>query len=398
MKNNTIFKITFWKVIATVIIVIGLYAIYLRFTQGIGAVSNLSDEFPWGLWIGFDILSGVGLAAGGFTLCAIVYIFNIEKYRPIIRPTILTAFLGYLLVIFALMIDLGRPWAIWHAIIMWNPRSVMFEVAWCVILYSTVLFLEFSPIVLEKYKLKRLLKVVKVITIPLVIMGVILSTLHQSSLGSLYLITPSKMHPLWYSSLLPVFFYLSAIAVGCAMIIMESYLSAKAYKKQLEFSLLVNVGKWMVVVLGMYGAWRFTYLIQSGKIGLLFQPSEAMYLFHLEILIGIIVPISLLLFKKIRENRVGLFIASITVIGGFLLNRLNVSVTAFQASAGTYYFPSFLEISLTLFIIVIGVIVFNFVIKNFNVFEDIVEPEPVELKEVKPKYAVLNDLNALEQN
>ena len=181
----------------------GLYAIWLRVTGGLGAVTNLNDQFPWGIWVGFDILCGVGLAAGGFTLCAIVHIFNLEQYKPILRPAILTAFLGYVFVVFALMFDLGRPDRIWHPLVMGNPHSVLFEVAMCVMFYSTVLALEFSPAVFERFSWEAPLKIVHTISVPLIILGVILSTLHQSSLGSLYLIVPHKLHPLWYTPMLP---------------------------------------------------------------------------------------------------------------------------------------------------------------------------------------------------
>jgi len=373
-------KPTFWKVVATIIFILGLYTIYLRFTGGLGAVTNLNDHFPWGLWIGFDILCGVGMAAGGFTLCAIVYIFNIKKFKPIIRPTILTAFLGYLLVILALLVDLGRPWAIWHAIIMWNPKSVMFEVAWCVMLYTTVLFLEFSPVVLEKFKVKRLLKIIRGITIPLVVLGILLSTLHQSSLGALYLIVPTKMHPLWFSTNLPWFFYLSAIGVGCAMIIFESYLSAKAFKKNLEFNLVSDIGRWIVVVMGAYLTWRFMDLIMDDKLHLLFVHSVETYLFWLEIIIGAIIPIVLLVQSRIRLNRIGLFVSACFVIGGFLLNRMNVSVTSLQASSGVSYFPSVYEIIITLFLVVLGVVIFNLAVKYLPVYEKTKEEIPIEFE------------------
>lgn len=374
-------KPTFWKIIAVFILILGGISIYLRFTQGLGAVTNLHDQFPWGLWIGFDILCGVGMAAGGFTLCAIVYIFNIKRFKPIIRPTILTAFLGYLLVIFALLIDLGRPWAIWHAIIMWNPRSVMFEVAWCVMLYTTVLALEFSPVILEKFKFEKLIKIIRGITIPLVILGILLSTLHQSSLGSLYLIVPEKMHPLWYSGLLPVYFYISAIGVGCAMIIFESYLSAKAYKKNLEFSLVSDIGRWIVVVMSTYLMLKFMDLLKSGKLPLLFSNSIETFLFWLEIIIGTIIPIVLLVQDRIRLNRIGLFVSSCFVIGGFLLNRMNVSITSLNASSGVSYFPSFYEITITLFIVTIGVIIFNLTVQYFPLFEKQKEPSiPIEFE------------------
>ena len=193
------------------------------------------------------------LAAGGFTLTAAVEIFNIKRFHSIIRPTILTAFLGYLLVSAALMYDLGLPWNIWHPLIMRNPHSVMFEVAYCVMLYTTVLALEFSPIVLEHFKLHRALKIVRSVMVVFVILGVLLSTLHQSSLGTLYLIMPNKLHPFWYSPLLPVFFFLSAIAVGLAMTIFESSMSSKYFGRELELPILRDLGRVLVVVLALYG-------------------------------------------------------------------------------------------------------------------------------------------------
>lgn len=213
---------TFWQWVFAALMVAGLYATYIRVFYGLGGSTNLSDEFPWGIWVGFDILCGVGLAAGGFTLAAIVHIFNIEEFKPIVRPAILTAFLGYVLVVVALMFDLGQPHRVWHPLVMWNPRSVMFEVGWCVTLYTTVLFLEFLPMVLERLGLKRARRVLRGVMLPIIIMGVILSTLHQSSLGSLYLIAQPKLNTLWYTPMLPVLFYISAIAVGLAMTIFES--------------------------------------------------------------------------------------------------------------------------------------------------------------------------------
>ncbi len=173
MKFLRILNLTLWKSLAIFFIALGMIAAIERYSMGLGATTHLMDTFPWGIWIGFDILVGVGLAAGGFAIAATVYLFNIERFRPILRPTVLTAFLGYILVIAGLMADLGRPWAIWHAIIMWNPHSVMFEVAWCVMLYTTVLALEFSPVVFERFNLQRPLKIVHAITIPLVILGVV---------------------------------------------------------------------------------------------------------------------------------------------------------------------------------------------------------------------------------
>src|SRR3954470_12871564 len=255
------FKLTFWRVIFIVTMLLGVYATYVRFFHGLGASTNLSDQFPWGVWIGFDVLCGVMLAAGGFTLTAAVHILNIKRLHPIVRPTVLTAFLGYVLVCVALMFDLGRPYNIWHPLIMRNPHSVMFEVAYCVMLYTTVLSLEFAPIVLERFHLEKPLKVIKTVLIPLVILGVILSTLHQSSLGTLYLIMPTKLHPFWYSPLLPVFFFLSAICVGLAMTIFESTMTSKHFNRERKLPILQELGRVLMVVLSVYAVLRAEDLI-----------------------------------------------------------------------------------------------------------------------------------------
>ena len=199
-------KLTVWRAIFAAIMLSGLYATYLRVMYGLGGSTNLSDKFPWGIWIGFDVMCGVGLAAGGFTLVAMVHIFNIEAYKPVLRPAILTAFLGYSLVVVGLLFDLGRPDRLWHPLVMWNPHSVMFEVAWCVTLYSTVLFLEFLPMVFEKFGMHKPLEWIHRISVPLMILGVLLSTLHQSSLGTLFLIVPEKLYALWYTPILPLLF------------------------------------------------------------------------------------------------------------------------------------------------------------------------------------------------
>ncbi|MBI2429483.1 MAG: Ni/Fe-hydrogenase cytochrome b subunit [Ignavibacteriales bacterium] len=358
----------FWKIVAVVLLTAGLYSTYVRFFEGLGASTNLSDQFPWGIWIGFDVLCGVGLAAGGFTLAAIVYIFNIKRFEPIIRPTILTAFLGYVLVVVGLMFDLGRPLQIWHAIIMWNPRSVMFEVAWCVMLYNTVLALEFAPVILEKFKLTRTIKIIKRISIPLIILGVLLSTLHQSSLGSLYLIVPEKMYPLWYSAYMPLFFYVSAIAAGCAMIIFESFLSSRAFKRGLEIHLLQDIARVCVVMLGVYATMKFVDLSDRKILPLLLEPRFETYMYWLEAIVGVIVPFILLAQAKVRSNPTGLFVSAIMVVCGFIMNRMNVAITGMEGWSGVGYFPSLTEFSITMMIVTIGFIAFYFIAKYFPVF------------------------------
>ena len=369
MNWSNLPKVTFWRAVLVVILGTGFYSTLVRFTQGLGAATALSDRFPWGLWIGFDVLCGVGLAAGGFTLAAVVYIFHLKRFYPILRPTILTAFLGYALVAVALLFDLGRPYRIWHPLVMWNPRSVMFEVAWCVMLYLTVLALEFSPVVLERFRLEKPLKIIKSLTIPLVIAGVLLSTLHQSSLGSLFLIVPSKLHPYWYSALLPVFFFVSAVGVGLAMVIFESNLSARAFGREIEMPLLVDLGKGMVVVLAFYGLMRFQDLASHGALRYLRETSTETVLFVLEIALGLVIPLGLLALRRVRESGQGLFAVAVLVIAGFILNRLNVSITGLEASSGTHYFPKWTEVSVTLSLVGAGFLCFALAVRYFDVFE-----------------------------
>lgn len=368
MARPTLFRLTFWKLVFLFLMAAGLYATFVRFTQGLGASTNLSDQFPWGIWISFDVLCGVMLAAGGFTLTAAVHILNIKRLHSIIRPTILTAFLGYILVCAALMYDLGKPYNIWHPLIMRNPHSVMFEVAYCVMLYTTVLALEFSPIVLERFNLQKPLKVVRAILIPLVICGVILSTLHQSSLGTLYLIVPEKLHPFWYSPLLPVFFFVSAIAVGLAMTIFESSLSSKHFGLQLELPVLRELGRVLVVVLGVYGILRFEDLANRGALKLAFHAGYETYLFWLEIVLAIILPLVLLVQKRVRNSANGLYFAAVSVVLGFITNRMNVSITGFEGSTGVRYFPKWSELAVTGMIIGIGFAAFGLAVKYLPIF------------------------------
>jgi len=383
-------RFTFWKLVFLAILAAGFYATVIRFTEGLGKSTNLSDQFPWGIWVSFDVLCGVMLAAGGFTLTAAVHIFNIKRLHPIVRPTVLTAFLGYVLVCVALMYDLGRPYRIWHPLIMRNPHSVMFEVAYCVMLYTTVLSLEFAPIVLERFNLQKPLKVIRAVLIPLVICGVILSTLHQSSLGTVYLIMPEKLHPFWYSPLLPVFFFISAIAVGLAMTIFESSMSAKHFGRQLELPILQELGRVLVVVLCVYGILRFEDLLHRGALKLTFQPGYEMSLFWIEILLSLVAPLALLSQRKIRNSAGGLYVAAVLVVLGFITNRLNVSITGMESSAGLHYIPKWTEIAVTGSIIAAGFALFGLAVKYLPIFPAEKQHVVVDMTPVATRAAVLN--------
>ena len=363
-------KLTFWKVVFILIMGLGLYSTFIRYFHGLGAVSNMTDQFPWGFWIGFDCLCGVMLAAGGFCVVGAVYLFNVKRLRSVVRPAVLTAFLGYLLFIVGLLFDLGRPWYIWHQLIYMNPHSVMFEVGMCVIAYTTVLFFEFLPNVLERFNLKTPIRWIQNIYAVLVVLGILLSTLHQSSLGSLYLIMPSKLHPFWYTPALPFFFFGSAIAVGLAMTIFESTQSAKALGRHLELPVLVELGGALLVALWVNALLRFEDYFHRGMLGQIIKPGYEAYFLWLELMLAFVIPITLLSFKKVRLSPDGLYLASVISLLGFITNRLNVSLIGFETYAGHHYMPKWTEFSVTLMIIAMGFALFGVAVRYLPIFPE----------------------------
>ncbi|MCX6137284.1 MAG: Ni/Fe-hydrogenase cytochrome b subunit [Ignavibacteriales bacterium] len=368
MKSFSLPRITVWRVIAVVLIAAGTVAALARFTLGLGATTNLSDEFPWGLWIGFDFL-GIGLAAAGFTIVAAVHLFHADRYEPIVRPAILTAFIGYLLVVLVLIIDLGRPEHFWHPLVMWNPHSVMFEITWCVILYTTVLSLEFASIVVERFKLHAPIRWIHNMSLPFMIAGVLLSTLHQSSFGSLYLIVPNRLHALWYSPLLPILFFISCIASGVSMVIFETLILSRNGRTLLAPELRANLAKIIAVTLGIYLVVRFQDMSSRGVLHEMMIVTYQSIAFYVEIVIGFVIPLALLMSRRVRYSRRGLFISTALVLIGFAANRMNTAVTGMEIWPSRTYFPSVLEILITLGIAAIGFSAFTLVARYLPIFE-----------------------------
>jgi Ni/Fe-hydrogenase subunit HybB-like protein len=337
----------FGTLVLTILVIIGLGVMIYRYLYGIGAISNLSDGRAWGLWISFDLYCGVALAAGGFTLAGAVYIFNLKKYHSVVRPAVLTAFLGYTLVILALLVDLGQPWYIWHILINWNIHSPLFEVGVCVMSYTAVLALEFSPAVFERFNWHVPLRFIRAIQIPLVILGVVLSTLHQSSLGSMLLMMPTTLHALWYSPILPILFLTSAVAVGPAMVIFESTLSTRVFGHKLEMDVLSGLARAVPYILGIYLLLKVIDLMAAGEIGLIFTAYPINLLWWGEIIVGVILPILLFSIPEVRQSRNAVFWTSVLVILGLMLNRFNVSMLALGMRPGYSYFPDWMEFAIS---------------------------------------------------
>jgi Ni/Fe-hydrogenase subunit HybB-like protein len=361
-------KVTFWRVVFAVIMVLGLYSTYVRYLQGLGAVSNMSDQFPWGLWIGFDCLCGIMLAAGGFCVTGAVYIFHVERLHSIVRPTILTAFLGYILFIVGLLFDLGRPWFIWHQMIYINLHSVMFEVGTCVMTYTTVLFFEFLPNVLERFGLTAPIRWVKKVYPVLVVLGILLSTLHQSSLGSLFLIFPEKMHPFWYTPAQPFFFFISAIICGLAMTIFESTLSARAFGRGLERSVITELSGALYIVIWVMALLRLQDYVHR-RVNI-FKPSYEAYFLWLELILAFVIPLVMLSFKKVRTHPDLSYLAALSAILGFVTNRLNVAMTSMETWVGHHYLPKWTETCITLMICAMGFFLFTLAVKYLPIYEE----------------------------
>jgi Ni/Fe-hydrogenase subunit HybB-like protein len=359
--------------------IMGAWAVVtvVRFWHGLGGTTNLNDATPWGMWIAFDVMAGVALAAGGFVLAATVYIFGLEKYRPFVRPAILTAFLGYVAVAVGLLYDLGLPWHIWHPLVFPQHHSVLFEVAMCVMLYLTVLALEFSPTVLEHPwlnhpVLRGIHRVVKWFTIPLVIAGIVLSTLHQSSLGSLFLIQPFRVHPLWYSPIIYVLFFTSAVGLGLMMVTLESLLSAWYFGHKARPELLSGLGRAASIVLFVYVALRLGDLLVRGKLGYAFNGSWQSALFFFELLVSALLPAVLLSFRRIRTSVAGLGACSALAVLGMVGYRFDICIVTFTRPDSLPYVPSWMEIAVSAGIIAGAILIFTWVTENFRV----ATPEP----------------------
>ncbi|MFH1372200.1 MAG: NrfD/PsrC family molybdoenzyme membrane anchor subunit [bacterium] len=341
-----------------------------RFLFGLGATTNLTDATPWGLWIGFDVMAGVALAGGGFVITAVFYVFKCEKYHSLVKPAVLTAFLGYLAVIFGLLFDLGLPWNIWHMMIYWNLHSPLFEVGWCVMLYTTVLLLEFSPVPLEEFsRYAKVRNFLMKFRFPLVLVGIMLSTLHQSSLGSLFLIMPDKVHALWYSSILPVQFFISAVALGLMMVSLESLVSHWLYRRKAESDLVAGLAKAAVWVLIVYLAVKLVDIAASGELGLIFSGAWESNLFLLELLISVIVPMVLFSIPRIRSSAGGQWVGASLVVFGMIFNRINVGGLSILSATGDSYIPSWMEIAISLGVVSVAGLVFLFAIERFHFWE-----------------------------
>lgn len=374
-------------IIITLLAINGLVFLAMRFFFGIGSVTNLSQQYPWGIWIAIDVATGVALAAGGFTTAALSHVMNREYYHVVVRPALLTAMLGYTFVALGVVIDIGRFYYIWHPMVYWNANSALFEVGICVMIYLNVLYIEFLPIVSERFigkvnlpgilsglnnlvdKLLRFLDRTLAKTMFIFfIAGVVLSTLHQSSLGTLMIIAGEKMHPLWQTPILPLLFLLSAIAVGFPMVIFESLIAARSFKLEPEMPILKRLGSLVPPLLFIYLAFKIGDMVIRESFVHLYEINTHSVMFIIEVVIGVVVPIRMFLSRSVLSSPFWLFIASSLVVFGVVLNRINNFIIAYKPPyAEEAYYPSFGELSVTIGLAAILILLYRAAVMIFPI-------------------------------
>ncbi|MEJ2689018.1 MAG: polysulfide reductase NrfD [Deltaproteobacteria bacterium] len=367
--------LTPFNIISGPIILIGLVLIVIRFAKGLGATTNLNQAFPWGIWIGFDVVTGVAFAAGAYILTFMVYILRMEKYHSIVRATVLNGFLAYVFYAGALMLDLGRPWKIINPIIgnSFGVSSVLFLVAWHFLLYMMAQFVEFSPAVAEWLGLRRVRKIVGSLTVGAVVFGICLSMLHQSGLGALFLLAPAKIHPLWYTEYIPVLFIVSSVFAGMSIVIIEGTISHKVFAHQISaehhaahMNIMVGLSRLAAASLFVYFFLKVLVLIHGLHFAELLTPMG--YLYLIEVIGFVMLPFVLFLLGAQKRNRKLLLTAAIITALGIILNRLNVSVIAFKWYAPVHYMPSVSEIMITLAVVFGEIWAFRWVANRMPVF------------------------------
>jgi Ni/Fe-hydrogenase subunit HybB-like protein len=369
--------LTPFNIISIPVIILGLVLIVIRFMKGIGSITNLSQEIPWGLWIGFDVVTGVAFAGGAYVITFMVYILKMDKYHSIVRVTVLNGFLAYVFYAGALLLDLGRPWNVINPIIGngFGTSSVLFLVAWHFLLYMLAELIEFSPAIAEWLGAKRARKILSGMTLAAVIFGITLSTLHQSGLGALFLMAKEKIHPLWYSEFIPVMFLVSSVFAGLSMVIFEGSISHRVFFNQIseknhraQKGIISGLSKICAGAMFAYLFLQILVFIHGKRWAYLDTPMGYWYL--TEIFGFVLIPMLLFFYSYRKQNILMIRIAAILTMLGVILNRLNVTVIGFRWDAPVHYVPSWMEIAVTLTVIFTEIWIFRWVINRMPVLRE----------------------------
>jgi Ni/Fe-hydrogenase subunit HybB-like protein len=351
-----------------VLVLFGVVAAAIRLAEGLGATTGLTDEIPWGLWKVVNMVAGVAIATGGFVMAFAVHVLHIESLKPLLRPALLTAFLGYGSSCAALLFDIGLPHRFWHPIFYWNEHSFLFEVFWCVLLYFTVTALEVSPIALEGSKFKRALGFLRKIGGPVMIVGITLSTLHHTSLGSLFLVSPTRLHPLWYTPWLPALFILSAVGAGMLMVVLLTLAAARVRRQPAPIAALSKAAGAAAIVLGLNLALRIADFANRGAAGMIFSGQWEANVLIVELLALGVAPLAILAVPRLRRSTKALAAAGICAVAGVILYRVDVGILGYIRSGAATYRPTLAEVALTLAIPAAAALAFLWFVTRFKVF------------------------------
>ena len=376
-------RLTWWDKLLLAIMAAAAVVAFVRFATGIGTIANINNAYPWGWWVGYGIMTMIAIGAVGFTITALVEILGVHRYHSFLRPAVLMGLLCYASAITMLMVELGRPWKVWMVLVSWAPTSALYEVGWCAFLYLTVLALEFSLVPLEQAGWGRALRIVRLIYIPIMLLGVTLSHLHQSSLGTLMTLIPHKINALWWSDNLPLLYLFSAMMAGPAMAILEHLAAARWLGFAPRMDLLAGLARIEAWVVGLFFAFQMGDLFYRGAVDAMFTASWFAVSFWVEIVFGLMVPFVLLMMPEVRESRRGLATACALVIAGVLLHRLNVAVIGLRVRHWETYVPSLGEVTITLGITAAAIFAFGWLARILPIHEELPAPEGKPLPEAR---------------
>ena len=368
-------RLTWWDKLLLAIIAAAAVVGFVRFATGIGTIANINNAYPWGWWVGYGIMTMIAIGGVGFTITALVEIIGVHRYHSFVRPAVLMAFLCYASAITMLMVELGRPWKVWLVLVSWAPTSALYQVGWCAFLYLTVLALEFAQVPAKQAGWQRTLRFIRTIYIPIMLLGVTLSHLHQSSLGTLMTLIPHKINLLWWSDNLPLLYLFSAMMAGPAMAILEHLAAARWLGFAPRMDLLAGLARIEAWLVGLFLAFQMGDLFYRGAGDAMFISSWFAVSFWVEIAFGLMLPFALLLMPEVRMSRRGLVTACSMIIAGILLHRLNVAVIGLRVRHWETYVPSFGEITITLGITAAAIFAFGYFARVLPIHEELPAPE-----------------------
>ena len=354
----------------TCFVLIALMAAILmvRFLFGLGAVTGLNDGYPWGIWVVVDVVIGSAFACGGFSVAMLVYIFNKGEYHPLVRPALLASLFGYTLAGAGVIFDLGRWWNVWHMFNPWsfNPNSVMFEVAVCITLYIVVMWIEFSPVMLEQLGKAEAKRKVGRAMFFVIALGTVLPMMHQSSLGTLLVVLGGQVHPLWQTPVLPLLYLLSAITMGYAVVLFESCVASSAYRRKIEMHMLTPMAKIMLGILAVFIVVRLGDIVVRGALPRAFEPSVQALMFWLE-MACFIAPLILIGAESNRRNPARLFLAGVLLMLAGALMRLSGFLIGYETGGDFNYFPTLAEVLVTAGMFAVEVLGYIIITRRFPV-------------------------------